>query len=216
MTTPLQKILGEKRDGWERSWAEGVTPWDAGCAAPVLVDLVRRGALPASGRALVPGVGSGYDALALASPTRTVVGVDISPTAVNVALARRQAQGVPASQCSFIAGDFFTLSLGTFDCIWDYTLFCALPPELRSRWATRMRELLAPGGELLTLIFPIGDFADGPPYAVSPQLYRRVLGEAGLEPVELQAVPDELSHSARRGKEWLGRWRVKGSGPPRL
>jgi SAM-dependent methyltransferase len=209
MATPLQQILGSAGgDGWEQSWQRGVTPWDAGCAAPSLTGLVASGTLP-PGRALVPGVGGGYDALALASPTRSVIGLDLSATAVDVANARRDALGIPAASCAFVAGDFFSSEQGQFDLIWDYTFFCALQPELRPRWAARMRQLLSPGGVLVTLIFPIGDFAGGPPFAVSPELYSRVLGDAGFEAVALAPVPAALSHAARVGKEWLGTWRVK-------
>jgi hypothetical protein len=37
----------------------------------------------------------------------------------------------------------------------------------------------------------------------------QVLGEAGFEAVELAPVPDAQSHVARRGKEWLGTWRLR-------
>ena len=117
--------------------------------------------------------------------------------------------------CAFLQGDFFTAELGVFQLIYDYTFLCALPPDLRRRWAARMRELIAPddGAMLVTLIFPVSDHAGGPPYAVSPQLYEQILGDAGFEATELAPVPDELSHAARRGKEWLGKWRVKGATP---
>ena len=36
-----------------------------------------------------------------------------------------------------------------------------------------------------------------------------VLGEAGFAAVELAPVPDAQSHAARRGKEWLGTWRLR-------
>jgi hypothetical protein len=234
MATPLQQIIhdgGPGGAGWEDSWRQSVTPWDAGVPAPSLVRLVQEGALP-RGRALVPGVGGGYDALALVDAERTVVGLDLAPTAVAAATTRRDQAGVSAQQCAFVAGDFFTHDLGApFQLVWDYTFLCALPPELRPRWAARMRELLAPDGLLVTLIFPVSDHTGGPPYAVSPQLYEQarlaavyrscrahaaradalaapqLLGDAGFEAVELAPVPDELSHAARRGKEWLGKWR---------
>ncbi|TVU12554.1 hypothetical protein EJB05_46205, partial [Eragrostis curvula] len=63
-------------DGWEKSWEVGVTPWDLGKPTPVIEHLVRSGTLP-KGRALVPGCGMGYDVVALASPERYVVGLDI-------------------------------------------------------------------------------------------------------------------------------------------
>ncbi len=176
MATPLQQLINGSSggDGWEQSWQRGVTPWDAGVAAPSLTALVASGKLP-SGRALVPGVGGGYDALALASPSRCVIGLDLSQTAVDVANKRRDAAGLTPSQVDFVAGDFFERDLGApFQLIWDYTFFCALPPELRTRWAARMAQLVSPSdGVLVTLIFPIGDHAGGPPYAVSPALYEK-------------------------------------------
>lgn len=45
------------------------------------------------------------------------------------------------------------------DCV---SLQCALPPSLRERWAAKMKELLRPGGLLLTLIFPICDKVSQP------------------------------------------------------
>lgn len=47
-----------------------------GCASPALSDLLLRGMIP-QGRALVPGMGRGYDVTLLASPEREVYGVDI-------------------------------------------------------------------------------------------------------------------------------------------
>lgn len=71
-------------DGWEKSWEAAVTPWDLGKPTPIIEHLVKSGTLP-KGRALVPGCGTGYDVVALASPERFVVGLDISSTAVEKA-----------------------------------------------------------------------------------------------------------------------------------
>ncbi|KAG5589727.1 hypothetical protein H5410_040241 [Solanum commersonii] len=35
------------------------------------------------------------------------------------------------------------------------SFFCAIEPEMRSRWASKIRDLLKPDGELITLIFPV-------------------------------------------------------------
>jgi hypothetical protein len=70
------------------------------------------------------------------------------------------------------------------------------------------------GGELVTLIFPVDPEADptlGPPFPVTPQLYEDLLLPAGFECIELKQVPDSLSHPARAGREWLGRWRWPGA-----
>jgi len=53
---------------------------------------------------------------------------------------------------------FRLLSLKRYVQVYDLTFFCALPPESRSMWAKRMKEIIEPGGELVTVVFPIGDY----------------------------------------------------------
>ncbi len=91
---------------WQQAWEENRTPWDAGAAAPSLVELVESGELP-EGRALVPGAGSGYDVLALAGPERHAVGLDLAPGAKRRFDALRAEQGVPADQAEMVTADFF-------------------------------------------------------------------------------------------------------------
>jgi hypothetical protein len=87
----------------------------------------------------------------------------------------------------------------------------------------------SPSGQLVTLIFPVHDsskslqslnLADGPPFEVTPGLYRHLLlgeeegrreggREGGFTCLELTG-PLVDSISPRRGREWLGRWAVRG------
>ncbi|KAG0483196.1 hypothetical protein HPP92_011280 [Vanilla planifolia] len=76
-----QHFSSDSIDGWERCWEEGLTPWDLGQATPIITNLVQTGKFP-RGRALVPGCGSGYDVVAMATPERYVVGLDISSIAI--------------------------------------------------------------------------------------------------------------------------------------
>ncbi len=191
---------------WQEAWEENRTPWDAGASAPALQKLVDSGELP-GGRALVPGAGSGYDVLTLASAERKAVGLDLAPGAQRRFEALRDAEGVPESQAEMVVANFFEWQPDEpFDVIWDYTFLCAIEPEMRTRWVERVDELLAPDGELVTLIFPVVDKDpdDGPPYALSPQLVRGLVAPR-FEPIYLEPV--EHSHPGREGKEWLGRWR---------
>ena len=91
----------------------------------------------------------------------------------------------------------------------DYTFLCALKPEMREAWAKQMRQLLAPGGELLTLIFPLKSFhpdpTAGPPYLMSVDLVKGLLEPLGFISTELKPVPEDMSHSGRGGLEWIGR-----------
>eukprot|EP00249_Psilotum_nudum_P010239 c22417_g2_i1 orf=1-459(-) len=110
-------------DFWDKCWEENVTPWDVGSATPIIVHLVKEGVLP-QGRALVPGCGSGYDVLALASPTRQVIGLDISEQALK--RARELAKFSPDGEWTeFLNADFYTWTpVEPFDLIFDYTFFC--------------------------------------------------------------------------------------------
>lgn len=191
---------------WEKAWKEGRTPWDAGASPPILEELVRADELP-RGRALVPGAGSGYDVLTLATPERRAIGLELSTVAIERFEALRQDAGVPAEHATVVQEDFFEWTPEEpFDLVWDYTFLCAIEPARRREWAERIEALLVPAGELVTLIFPVrqGDPEAGPPYPMSPGLVRDLL-EPRFEAVQL--APVETSHPARLGKEWLGRWR---------
>lgn len=191
---------------WEAAWQDGRTPWDAGQSAPVLHQLVADDALP-TGRAFVPGAGSGYDILTLASAQRHVVGVDLS------AVAQQRFEALVAehplrTRMEYLVTDAFSLAPEPrFDLHWDYTFLCALPIEMRPKWLEMVDRVLAPEGELAALIFPVipdADPLDGPPFPISPELVTELVAPI-LEPVSIERV--EQSHPGREGKEWLGRYR---------
>ncbi|KAK9200475.1 hypothetical protein WN944_015673 [Citrus x changshan-huyou] len=181
----LQQLMHiESSGGWEKCWEEGLTPWDIGQPAPIIVHLHQSGALP-KGRALVPGCGTGYDVVAMASPERYVVGLEISDIAIKKAeevttvckfqvstyrdVEMQLSSSLPnAKFVSFLKADFFTwCPTELFDLIFDYTFFCAIEPEMRAAWAQKIKDFLKPDGELITLMFPISDHVGGPPYKVS-------------------------------------------------
>ncbi|MGM0558654.1 MAG: methyltransferase domain-containing protein [Myxococcota bacterium] len=196
---------------WEEAWREQRTPWDAGASPPILEKLVQEGEIP-NGRALVPGCGSGYDVLTLATESRSVLGIDLAEGARQRFAELRERRGVPSGRAEVRTADFFELDPPSpFDMVWDYTFLCAIEPDMRLRWAEKMHELIAPGGELVTLIFPIrslderpGPDVDGPPYPMHPELVRDLL-EGRFENLVLEPV--KTSHEGREGMEWLGRWR---------
>ncbi|KAH6716505.1 S-adenosyl-L-methionine-dependent methyltransferase [Leptodontidium sp. MPI-SDFR-AT-0119] len=144
-------------------------------------------------KALVPGCGRGYDVVMLAQHGFDAYGLEIStdaiaaaeaystsemdaPSAYNFARAGRDSPGT-AGGVTFLQGDFFQRDweLATplegdakFDLIYDYTFLCALLPETRKSWATRMGDLLKPDGLLICLEFPL--YKDpklpGPPWGL--------------------------------------------------
>ncbi|KAG6466330.1 probable thiol methyltransferase 2 [Zingiber officinale] len=201
----LREIMkSDAKDGWNKSWEEGVTPWDLGQTTPVILQLVQSGSLP-KGRILVPGCGSGYDVVAMASAERFVVGLEIASSAIKKA--KERCSSLPnANQFTFVEADFFTWQpKEKFDLIFDYTFFCAIDPSLRSAWAERIRELLKPDGELITLIYLISDQKEGPPYNNTVDDYEKVLNPVGFSCVAIE--DNEIAVERRKGSEKIGRWK---------
>ena len=164
--------------------------------------------------ALVPGCGRAYDALALARHGYAkVVAVDLSQTACDAALEELRSSGDPAAaKVEVLCADYFQLDgdAHSYDLIWDCTFLCALEPAARGRWAEQMRALLAPGGELLTAVFPIGERDGGPPFAMSVPLVRSLLEPVGFEAA---VVRDNLPHEEqhRRPSDELSSVRTRGT-----
>jgi len=210
----LPRIVAEA--GWEGAWAQGVIPWDASRPAPMVSHLARPSgsrvgasltALPHPvATVLVPGCGAGYDAIEWAASGRRTVGLDLSPTAT--AKARALAAARPDLPLTFDCGDFFSHApREPYDLIWDYTFLGALPLELRPAWAAAARRLVRPGiGIVSLLLFPMDVFEGGPPFSMQPTSIASLLAAEGFTPSFFGPVPDELSHRARAGREWLGIW----------
>lgn len=52
--------------------------------------------------------------------------------------------------------------------------------EMRVDWAQTWSRLLAPGGQLLTMVYPVDpSLGEGPPWPVTPELYKQLLPPAG-------------------------------------
>jgi methyl halide transferase len=165
---------------------------------------------------LLAGCGRGYDPIAFGKAGYHATGLDLAET--GVASAKQEladTHPAPAGSVNFVCGDFFKHSLKPehkYDVILDYTFLCALQPEQRPAWAAQMAELLAPGGELVTLIFPIIEKEGGPPFAVSLDTFTQLLTPLGLHAIHLDYLPVELCHPGRDGQNGnprtaLGRWR---------
>jgi SAM-dependent methyltransferase len=85
---------------WNDSYASGEPlPWDTGTPDPMLVEMIEADVI-APGRALEIGCGTGTNAIYLAQHGFDVLGVDISPAAVEIA--RVKAHGA----CRFETVDF--------------------------------------------------------------------------------------------------------------
>lgn len=204
---------------WESMWAGGLDPgqaFDANRVEPAFQKLLDTATDLPRGRAIVPGCGRGYAVAALARKGYDATGVEIAPTAVKAAnehIAKNEkVDGLP---CRVKEDDFFKhrgADGQPYDLVYDCTFLCAIPPEWRQDWAAQMAKLLRPGGEIVTLIFPVVDppFQGGPPHCMSVDLVRKLLLPAGFEELSVTEVPAaDLARGMGRAKEFLGRWRRK-------
>nr|CAG8620263.1 15060_t:CDS:2 [Entrophospora candida] len=188
----LQKTIAESgQAGWDKLYIDQARKRNSAfMPSPALIDLVevKKFELP-EGKGLVPGCGQGYDVFYLANEKRHITGLDLT---------------------TFIAGDFFKLSpTEKFQLVYDYTFLCALPPTLRESWASKMAELISPGGVLIALIFPIWSASDhegGPPYALNLEIYQELLEN---DFTKEYFDPDCPSYEHRKGYEAMSVWRRK-------
>lgn len=129
----------------------------------------------------VPLCGKSQDMRWLAEQGHPVVGVEISPLAVeaffadNGLTATRTEQGAftrwHSGSITILCGDFFALrpeDVADVGGVYDRASLIALPPEMRQRYARHMAHLLAPSIPCLLVTFEYPQQQmDGPPFSVT-------------------------------------------------
>ena len=191
MTSTAASAFANGRGGtdWERMWANGIDEGDAfDCRRTepgfqVMLDRGRwrsgTGARARAGvrervRVGVVGARAGFS---------SVVGLEISATARDACAARLKTENIPSgSEVEVVVRDFFeydVLEEERFDAAYDCTFLCAIDPNKRKEWADVYARVIKPGGVLVSLVFPCGDFEGGPPYALSPEIVKNLLAPTG-------------------------------------
>jgi methyl halide transferase len=160
---------------WDELYQSRNTPWEKGAAAPPLLEWLRKHSA-LEGEVLVPGCGFGHDvrAIAAASPRSTVLGIDISPTALKEALGFSS-----VGREVFQSADIFALPQSLrnrFDWVFEHTCFCAIQPEQRLDYIKMVASALKPEGQLLAIFFlnpwdPEDEIPEGggPPFGVTKE-----------------------------------------------
>jgi protein-L-isoaspartate O-methyltransferase len=199
---------------WESKWTNNRTPWDQKIEVPILVQLTNEVYVKSNiKRVLVPGCGRGYDVLTLCKiPSATeVLGIDFAPTALEYAnqLVEEQKDSHPElKKATFKNQDFFRLPNDEkFDLAFDYTFLCALTPDMREAWANKYQELIAKGGELFTLVFPLTNVnrsTEGGPFQIDYEIVKNLLEPRGF--VNIENRPNEIAVASRKGNESIARW----------
>ncbi|MDG2052691.1 MAG: methyltransferase domain-containing protein [Flavobacteriaceae bacterium] len=151
---------------WDNKYKSEQTGWDIGSISTPLkeyFDQLTNKEL----KILIPGGGNSYEAEYLHNQGfKNVYVVDISATVLTNFQKR-----VPSfpNQC-LINIDFFELN-DSFDLIIEQTFFCAINPDLRPKYASKMSELLLTNGKLVGLFFNIPLFGNCPPFGGTKKEY---------------------------------------------
>ncbi|OIN78264.1 class I SAM-dependent methyltransferase [Mycobacterium malmoense] len=141
----------------------GPPPWNIGEPQPELAALIAAGKFRSD--VLDAGCGFAELSLALAAQGYTVVGIDLTPTAV--AAATRAAADRGLTTASFAQADITSFSGydGRFNTVVDSTLFHSLPVEDRDGYLSAIHRAAAPGASYFVLVFAKGAF----PAAMEPK-----------------------------------------------
>jgi SAM-dependent methyltransferase len=145
--TSHERMTGEP---WDASYRDGPAPWDIGRPQPAVARLISEGAF--TGAVLDAGCGTGDNALRIASPGLSVLGVDVADTAL--AIARERARGL-ALDVEFAAADALRLDRlrRTFDTVLDCGLFHTFDSDERPGYVASLAAVTRPGGTLYVLCF---------------------------------------------------------------
>jgi SAM-dependent methyltransferase len=157
---------------------EGAPPWNIGEPQPELAALIAAGAI--RGDVLDAGCGYAELSLALAADGYTVVGIELTPTAV--AAATRAAAERGLTSATFVQDDIttFTGFDGRFNTIVDSTLFHSIPVEARDGYQRSAYRAAAPGATYYVLVFAKGAFPaelDQKPNEVTEEELREAVGK---------------------------------------
>ena len=173
---------GPDRDFWQQRFAQRQMPWDRGAPGPQIADWLADGSLTPGLRVVVPGCGSGHDALALAQAGCAVTAIDYAEAAVRLTRERLAAAGVAAE---VVQADVLVWQPDApFDVVYEQTCWCALHPDDWRAYAAQLQRWLRPGGRLLMLAMQClgAGTADGriegPPYHMDIRMLRSLLPSA--------------------------------------
>ena len=150
-------------------------PWSIGEPQPELAALIEAGKF--HGDVLDVGCGEAAVSLHLAERGVTTVGLDLSPTAIELAKAEAAKRGL--TNASFAVADIssFTGYDGRFGTIVDSTLFHSIPVEAREGYQRSIVRAAAPGASYYALVFDRAGLPTGPANPVTEDELRDVVSK---------------------------------------
>ena len=170
---------------WLKRWREGRTGWHRDDVMPLLMQHWPALNVPRGTRVLVPLCGKSLDMLWLSQQGMRVLGIDVSPIAIESFLAENQLHArtrsssegthyditnAPGGDIEIINGDVFETdpeAIAHCEAFYDRAALIAMPARMRERLAGDVYLQLpaASAGLLITLDYPENEM-QGPPFSV--------------------------------------------------
>jgi SAM-dependent methyltransferase len=150
-------------------------PWSIGEPQPEIAALIDAGKF--HGDVLDVGCGEAAVSLHLAGLGYTTVGLDLSPTAIDLARAEAVRRGL--ANATFEVADISSFGGydGRFGTIVDSTLFHSIPVELRDGYQRSIVRAAAPGASYFALVFDRAGMPNGPANPVTEPELRDVVSK---------------------------------------
>ncbi|WP_338378733.1 methyltransferase domain-containing protein [uncultured Flavobacterium sp.] len=159
------------KEYWEERYLNNETGWDTGEISTPLKEYINQ-IEDKSLNILIPGAGNGYEFdYLIEKGFSNVTVIDIAKRPLENLKERN-----PNYTKNFIEGDFFEFN-ETYDLIIEQTFFCALNPELRIEYVSKMHSLLNENGKIAGLLFDFPLTEDGPPFGGSKKEYVKLFSQ---------------------------------------
>ncbi len=203
-----------KKDFWLERWERQEIGFHQGEVNPYLIKYWARANPAHSGKVFVPLCGKSQDLIWLRNYGQQVLGVELSPLAVEsffsengyspITTRIHNFQQCAADDLKLLCGDFFDLTADILEdtvAVFDRASLVALPPEMRSRYAKHLVEILPPLAKILLITFEYDQMRmPGPPFAVTQDEVDALYGQyAEIELLESISVLEDNPHFKARG-----------------
>ena len=204
-------------DFWHERWQRNEIGFHQQEINAHLQDFWGQLAVPAGGLVFVPLCGKSLDMVWLRQQGCKVLGVELSPIAVEDFFKENGKSPTHVSTGKFecceadgiriLCGDFFDLTkedMAQVSAVYDRASLIALPPEMRERYACHLVDVLPPATQILlvTVDYPQAEM-QGPPFAVSVSEVEALYGK--YAEVRLLAQEDVLAQNPRFRERGMSR-----------
>ncbi len=151
---------------WDEKYNTGSDIWSINNPVPVFVQLLEEQKFLHPSKLLIPGCGTGGEAIYAARNGYDVTVVDFSEAAISKLMEKA---GKLKSNITFLNDNFFNLTksnIENFNYIFEYVTYCSIQPEQREQFIQNMYSVLQKGGKYISLLFPIRREYSPPPFKI--------------------------------------------------